>query len=116
MEVQASTASVRQYGDTRLTTPSSRDVLAGEGVQIMKSPSQAPRADCHAERRVRTVRAGRAGRMLICNNEARKLPGGVIGEYHRAAREAHETAGQELAMTFRSGTGTAPGGRVRPAR
>jgi transposase InsO family protein len=103
------------------------DVLASEGVQIVKSPPRAPRANCYAERWVRTARFECTDRMLIYNqahlrailrayvehyNEhrphqsrrqrppdhdepavvplgkpvrRRKVLGGVINEYYRAA-------------------------------
>ena len=103
------------------------DVLASEGVRVVKSPPQAPRANCYAERWVRTVRTECTDRMMVygeahlravlrtytmhynghrphqsrCQRppdhdesaivplrapiRRRKLLGGVINEYHRAA-------------------------------
>jgi putative transposase len=102
-------------------------VFTSAGVRVVKSPPQAPRANCYAERWVRTARSGCTDRMLIygqahlravlrayvghynghrphqsrqqwppdhdgpvvvpmdASAQRRKVVGGVINEYHRAA-------------------------------
>jgi putative transposase len=98
-------------------------VLTSVGVRIVRSPPRAPRANCYAERWVRTVRSECADRMLIYGDahlrayaghynahrphqsrqqrppdhdesivipldvpvQRRKVLGGLINEYHRAA-------------------------------
>jgi len=102
-------------------------VFANEGIKVVKSPPRTPRANCYAERWIRTVRTECTDRMLIYNQahlravlrayaghynghrphqsrqqrppnhdeqivilldapvHRRKIIGGVINEYHRAA-------------------------------
>jgi putative transposase len=60
--------------------------LASEGVTIVKIPPRTPRANCHAERRVRTVRSEcteRTDRMLSCHERhLRTVPGRYAGHYN----------------------------------
>jgi putative transposase len=55
-------------------------VLADVGIRVVRIPTRCPRANCFAERFVRTVRAELTDRMLICNQRHLRV---VLAEYIR---------------------------------
>src|SRR3954452_11903441 len=60
-------------------------VFASEGIEVLRSPPQAPRANTYAERWVHTVRRECLDRMLIYN--PRHLLA-VLAEFRRALQRA----------------------------
>jgi putative transposase len=60
------------------------EILASEGLKLVKTPPQTPRANCYAERWIRTARAECTDRMLIYGERhLRSVLGEYAGHYNR---------------------------------
>jgi putative transposase len=60
------------------------EIFASEGLKIVKTPPQTPRANCYAERWIRTARAECTDRMFIYDEKhLRSVLGEYAGHYNR---------------------------------
>ncbi|MEV0726980.1 transposase [Micromonospora purpureochromogenes] len=81
-------------GDAVGNAPAFDEVFTTEGIEILRTPPRAPRANAHAERWVRTVRRECLDRLLIYN---RRHLLATLGEYvaHYNEHRPHQARGQQ---------------------
>jgi putative transposase len=101
---------VLRDGDTRFTAAFGA-VFAVEGIQVLRGPVRAPRANAYAERWVGTVRREVLGRMLIFG---RRQLVSVLGEYaaHYNVHRPHRAVGQVPPLGSAESAAVLSAGRV----
>ena len=78
------------------------DVLTSEGVKIVKTPSRTPRANCYAERWIRTARAECTDRMLIYDEKHLRTVLRRYASHYNGHRPTSPAASDHLTTTSRS--------------
>jgi putative transposase len=86
-------------------------VFAAEGIQVLRTPVRAPRANAYAERWVGTVRREVLDRMLVFGGRQLRL---VLAEYanHYNLHRPHRALGQTPPLGPREPVALAPAGRI----
>jgi putative transposase len=86
-------------------------VFAAEGIEVLRTPVRAPRANAHAERWVGTVRRELLDRMLIFGGQQLRL---VVAEFadHYNLHRPHRALGQVPPLGPGKSAVAVPAGRV----
>jgi putative transposase len=89
------------------------EILASERVKIVKSPPQTPRANCYAERWVRTARSECTDRMLIYDERQLRT---VLGEFARHYNSHRPHQSRQQRPPDHDTPGCRAAGRTGPAQ
>jgi hypothetical protein len=91
-----------QQHASRTVTGMFGEIFASEGMRAVRSPPRAPRANCCAERWVRTVRSECTDRMLIYGESHLRTVLRTYAEHYNGHRPPSPGSSGHLIMTSRS--------------